>query len=222
MIDLLITGAAIYGVFCLGRTAWRCSKAKSQTRQWEQAEATQRQRQWEIQQQARRRAAAKIQEAARLMQVALMQLRQSPDFRRAATFAKHAKNIPAAFRIRQFQRFRPLMVQHITARLQQGMSAEELLPGLTELVTALGVADYEADYIRREAEGQTQPTATPRPAYAARVRQLQVEHEQRLDTLRSLPNIDAELREQLVESEEQRFRDCMLALGQADGEQQNP
>ena len=64
------------------------------------------------------------------MQLALLQLDQSPDFQRAATFAKQAKSVPAAFRIRQFRRFRQQMVEHLAARLRQGMSAEELLPGL--------------------------------------------------------------------------------------------
>jgi predicted secreted protein len=156
------------------------------------------------------------------MQVALLQLGQSPDFRRAATFAKQAKNVPVSFRIRQFQRFRPLIVRHFATRLRGGVAADELMEGLTELVTALGLADYEADYIRREAEPQIRPRAEVRPAYAQQARQLQIEHDQRVESIRNLPGIAAELREQLMEQEEQRFRERMLALGNADGEQANP
>ena len=222
MIELLLAGAAAYGVYRIGQKAWQKHQAAASIRQQQQCDAAQRQQHWAAQQEQRRRAAAKIEEAARLMQLALQQLGEAPDFRRAATFAKHAKIVPVAFRIRQFRRFRPQMVQYLATRLRQGMSAEELLPGLTELVTALGVADYEADYIRREAEGQTRSTAQPQLGYAGRVRQLQTEHEQRLEALRNLPGIEAELREQLVESEQQRFRDQMLALADTQEGQTNP
>ena len=140
----------------------------------------------------------------------------------ASTYAKHAKIVQATFRIRQFRRFRPLLVEQFSIRLRQGRSAEELLPGLTELVTALGMAGYEADYIRMEAETLTRPAARPEPGYVGQARQLQSEHEQRLNALRNLPGIAADLREQLTEQEEQRFRDQMLALGNAEGEQTTP
>lgn len=223
MIEVLLTGAAAYGAYRVGRKLWQKAREAAQVRQSQRLEAVRRQQAWEKQEQQRRRAAAKLQQAARLMQLALLQLDQSPDFQRAATFAKQAKNVPAAFRIRQFRRFRQRMVDHLAARLRQGMSAEELLPGLTELVAALGVAEYEADYIRREAEGRQRPTAAqPQLGYAGRVRQLQVEHDQRLDSLRALTGIEAELKEQLIESEQQRFRERMLALGEAEGGQSNP
>jgi hypothetical protein len=223
MIELLLTGAAAYATYRAGRKLLQKALEIAQVRQSQRLEAARQQQSWENQEQQRRRAAVKLQQAARLMQLALLQLDQSPDFQRAATFAKLAKDVPAAFRIRQFRRFRQRMVEHLGARLRQGMSAEELLPGLTELVAALGVADYEADYIRREAEGRHRPAAAqPQLGYAGRVRQLQTEHEQRIGSLRALTGIEDELKEQLIESEQQRFRERMLALGEAEGGQTNP
>ena len=223
MIEVLLTGAAAYGAYRVGRKLWQKAKDAAQARQYQRQEVARQQQAWEKQERQRRRAAAELQQAARLMQLALLQLDQSPDFQRAATFAKHAKDVPAAFRIRQFRRFRPRMLDHLAARLRQGMSAEELLPGLNELVTALGVAEYEADYIRREAEGRQRPAAAqPQLGYAGRVRQLQMEHEQRIGSLRGLTGIEEELKEQLIESEQQRFRERMLALSDAEGGQPNP
>ena len=222
MIEFLLAVAAVYSVYRLGRAIWQHCQAAAQTRQTRRHEAAQRQMQSDKQQQERRRAAAKINAAACLMQVALLQVDQSPDFRRAATFAKQAKNVPVSFRIRQFQRFRPLIVRHLATRLRGGVAAEDLMDGLTELVTALGLADYEADYIRREAEPHIRPQAEVRPGYAQQARQQQLEHDQRVESIRNLPGIAAELREQLMEQEEQRFRERLLALGNADGEQANP
>jgi len=221
MIELLLAGAAAYGAYRAGRKIWQHSQAAAQSRQQQRYAAAQQQLQWEKEQQERRRTAAMIQQAARLMQVSLIQLGQSPDFRRAATFAKHAKSVPATFRVRQFRRFRPLLVEHLATRLRQGMSAEELLPGLTELVTALGVADYEADYIRRDAETRGRPAAQPQPGYASQIQQLQAEHQQRVEALRNVPDLPAELREQLLESEHQRFRDRLLATNENQPSNQN-
>ena len=213
MIDLLLAGAAAYGAYRVGRNAWRRAQAAAQARQRHAHEAAQCQTRWEKQEQERKRAAAKTQQAARLMQLAIIQLGQSPDFRRAATFAKHAKAVPLAFRVRQFRRLRPLMVEHFATRLRHGTSAEELMPGLTELVTALGMADYEADYIRMEAEGQRQRPAQTRPGFASQLQSSQTEHEHRIQAIRDLPDLPAELREQLIEAEQQRFRDQLLAAG---------
>jgi hypothetical protein len=215
MIEIALAGLAAYGAYRICRGAWQHARESSQTRQLERQAAAQQRRQWQDREMTRRREAAKLQQAARLMQIAILQLQQSPDFRRAATFAKHAKDVPLSFRLRQFRRLRPLLVDHFAARLRDGASAEDLLPGLTELVTGLGVAAYEADYIHAEAEGQREQYVEQRPGFAGQMRQLQAEHEQRLGAIQSLQDLAPELREQLVESEQQRFRDLLLAAGDA-------
>jgi hypothetical protein len=151
-------------------------------------------------------------QAARQMQVAIQQLAQSPDFRRAATFAARAVavGVPADFRQRQFRRLRSLLVEHLAGRLQLGASLETAGAGLRELVTSLGVAGYEADYIATEAQGRQRPTARPAPNYRDRLRQLHADHTQRMEAVRNTPDLDDELREQLVEAEQERFRRELL------------
>jgi hypothetical protein len=149
----------------------------------------------------------------REMQAALLQLESAPDFQRAAWFAAHAQGIPVEFRQRQFQRFRPKLLQYLVTRLRGG-NVEQLRLSLTELVTQLGVAPFEADYLWREADRQTQAPPEAAPDFAAEMSGREQEHQQRLAVLRSLTAIDQELREQLVEAEEQRFREAMLALNE--------
>ncbi len=44
--------------------------------------------------------------------------------------------------------------------------------------------------------------------------EFQTEHEQRLGAIRALPDLDSELREQLIEAEQQRLRELLLAAGE--------
>jgi hypothetical protein len=151
-------------------------------------------------------------QAARDMQVAIQQLSRSPDFRRAATFAAHAAavGVPVEFRQRQFRRLRSLLVEHLAGQLQAGASLEQAGAGLRELVTSLGVAVYEADYIATEAQGRQRPTMRPVPNYRDRLRQFHADHMQRLEAVRNTPDLDDELREQLLEAEQERFRRELL------------
>lgn len=161
--------------------------------------------------------------AARNFQIAIQQLAQSPDFRRAASFAAAAHAVPLAFRQRQFRRLRPLLVNHFAGQLRKGLTAEVIAAGLAELVSALGVAPYEAEYIAAEAIGRTaeRPAASP-TRFEDQVEEWQAQHQQRLQTLRSL-SLEPELKEQLLEQEEARFRDQLLAAGEpiAGGERIN-
>jgi len=147
----------------------------------------------------------------RLMQMALLQIDEAPDFYRAASFAAQAKEVPRDFRQQQFKRFRPRIVAHTVAQLRRSASAGPLRDSLEQLVEHLGVASFEADYIWQEAERQLARRETPRTTFAEAMGTLQHEHDQRMSVLRSLPGIEEELREQLLEAEEQRFRDQMLA-----------
>jgi hypothetical protein len=151
-------------------------------------------------------------QAARDMQLAIQQLSQSPDFRRAASFAARAVQVgvSAAFRQRQFRRLRSLLIEHLARRLQAGAALESAAAGLRELVGSLGVAGYEADYIATEAQGRQRPATQPAPNYRDRLRHLHTEHTQRLEAVRNTADLEEELREQLVEAEQERFRRELL------------
>jgi hypothetical protein len=146
--------------------------------------------------------------AARDLQLAIQQLPQSPDFRRAASYANHAAQIgvPADFRQRQFRRLRALLVQHLIRRLQAGASLDNACGGLAELIRALGVAAFEAEYIVATVREQ-QTVSSPRtPDFRERLESLHAEHARRLEAIRSTPQLDEEVREQLLEAEQERFR----------------
>jgi hypothetical protein len=151
-----------------------------------------------------------LRESNRQMQTALLQLEQAPDFYRAASFAAHAAEIPLAFRQQQFNRFRPRMLAQVVAQLRNGVDGGTLRDSLEKLVTHLGMASFEADYIWQEAQRQLERRESPQATYAEAMTTKQQEHEQRMSVLQTLVGIDDELREQLVEAEEQRFRDEML------------
>ena len=151
---------------------------------------------------------------ARALQLSLLKISQAPDFRRAASWATQAQDVPLAFRQRQFRRFRPRLVQHFSERLADGGDPAVLLESLQTLLHALGIAVFEAEYIRTEAEGHM-PTNTDQPvSFSAGLQQLQREHQRRLEALRSLAGLDNDTREQLVEAEKTRFREALETLGQ--------
>lgn len=65
------------------------------------------------------------------------------------------------------------------------------------------------------------PIVQPQPSYASQIQQLQAEHQQRIEALRNVADLPAELREQLLESEQQRFRDRLLAANENQPNNQN-
>ncbi|MFN0019465.1 MAG: hypothetical protein ACKVP0_14490 [Pirellulaceae bacterium] len=148
------------------------------------------------------------------LQLALLNLREAPDFRRAAAAAQRANLVPVAFRQHQFRRFRPLLVAYLTSKLQRGGSAGQATAGLRELIAALGMPNFEADYILTEARGRT--TVGPPPTFADQARQWQCEHQERLQAIRALPDLDPDVREQLTELEQERFRDQLMRSGGSD------
>jgi hypothetical protein len=151
---------------------------------------------------------------ARQLQIALLELQNARDFQRAASWAKQCLDIPLAFRQRQYRRFRPELLQHATRRLAGGQDRESLRQSLHQLVTALGVAGFEADYILAEAaESQPRQAEQPIEAFETRLRELQNDHRQRMDVLRNLQDVDSEIRDQLVEAEERRFQQRLFGNG---------
>lgn len=208
MWEVLMLGGLVAGGYKLAKTLKgmreRANAQRTARQSQEQVAATERWR--------RAQADAAKRQAAREVQVAIQQIAQSPDFRRAASFAARATQagVPAAFRQRQFRRLRSLLVEHMTRRLQAGASLETAASGLRELIVALGVADYEADYIATKAQSRRRTPTQTEPNYRDRLRQRHAEHTQRLEAIRNTADLDEELREQLVEAEQERFRGELL------------
>lgn len=154
---------------------------------------------------------------SRNMQEAIVNLDQAPDpdFRRAANAALAARQVPIAWRRQQYRRLRPLLVAHYLSSLNRGVDSETLLESLTELVEALGVAEFEADYVRQEAERkhQRRPSSGAENSSSEFERQLQqsqAEHTRRKQVIESLSGLDPEVREQLLEAEERRFQSLLF------------
>ena len=160
--------------------------------------------------------------AARNMQVAMIQIDDAPDFQRAASYAGQAREVPIAFRQRQYKRFRPLLVEHLTRRLNEGATCDSLMPGLVQLVSGLGIAQFEAEYIRNEAESKLTQQATQPPDFAQRMREAQTAYQSRKRTLESLPELDAEIREQLLEQAKIRLEDQLRSISGAEGAAHEP
>jgi hypothetical protein len=95
--------------------------------------------------------------------------------------------------------------------LRSGGDAEALTESLARLVECLGVASFEAEYIRGQAQRLARPPAVD-SSVEARTRDCQEEHARRLAAIRSMRMLESELREQLLEAEEERFRAEMMAL----------
>ena len=150
--------------------------------------------------------------AAREMQLALMQVRDAPDFRRAASFITQAREVPLAFRQRQYQRFRSLLVEHLANLLDHGVSIETVMPGLTQVITGLGVAAFEGDYIRGEAESRLSQQTTQVPDFAQRLREAQNAYRTRMRTLEAMNELDEDSREQLLEQEKLKFQAQLRAI----------
>jgi hypothetical protein len=161
-----------------------------------------------------------IREKARLLQIPLTQLEKALDFRRAAGFARRAQAVPRSFRRRQFGRFRSALIGHLVKQLAKGGNRDMLLRSLVQLARGLGVAGYEAEYMLAEAEARLRrPDLPPPPSLENQLRELHRRHAERVGVIRALAELDDDIREQLLEAEEQRFAEEMLRTAQPDGDQ---
>lgn len=199
------------GAWQIGKVIWRGVRAGAR-RARAAAQKRQSIRQRKLQQWSRRRQRReRLNRLYRDLQVALFQLDEAPDFRRAASRARAARDVPVSLRQRQYRRFRSRLVQHFSHCLRKGADAEALSESLVELMEGLGVAEFEADYIRQEATRHRGPRRTTEPSLAGQLEQLQREHEERMAAFGQL-RIDSDVKAQLLESERQRFQETMLRL----------
>lgn len=209
---LALAAAGYYG--CKMVAAWSDQRAvQSRVRELNDQQKREFQRRVAAQQKAARQEHARRNQLYARLQMGLLQLNQAPDFQRAASLAQQAQDVPAAYRQYQFRRFRPILVQHFIRRLTAGEDSERLTTSLTALVQALGMAEFEAQYIESETQRRLPQTVAPqRLPYEEQLRRLQAAHDQRMATLRNVPGLEDDVREQMLEAEQTRFRESLLAL----------
>lgn len=208
MFELLVSG----GLLAAGYYVVRAFRERRQQEATADAQRQTLARRMALQRAEARQQQAKRARAARDMQTAILQLPEAHDFRRAAAYAAHAAKVgvPLAFRQRQFTRLRRQIVEHVGRRLSDGATKEATSIGLKDLVSGLGIASYEAEYILAEAQRMQTPETDERPDYRTRLRELHREHEERLEAIRQTRNLQDDIREQLLEAEHERFRAQML------------
>lgn len=212
LIGLVVLGFAIYGAFCLTKNLFRPTQQVVR-----QPPPPPRPLDQSLQRPPQPTYSPAVRKQYRELQVALMQARDAPDFRRAASYAAQAREVPVAFRQQQYRRFRPLLVARFTERLQSGVGTDALLPGLHQLVAALGFAEFEADYVRLEAESQIRRHEPARRDFGQVLREAQANFRDRVRVLEEMSDLDEEVREQLVEQERMRFQERMRELSAQEG-----
>ena len=203
-------------IVAAGRWAWKQVREQRPTRPLAVSpETTERERQRSVAM-VRQRLAAAAQivnrnAQSRAFQTALLQLPGTPDFRRAATVAAAAKLVPVEFRRRQFARFRPNLVEHYRRCTAARTDAGVLLQSLSDLAIALGVASFEAEYIRDVADQAIRRTTTPATP-ASRLAELKRDHEARVTAIRDGLSREPDVQEPLLEAEESRYRQALEAM----------
>lgn len=211
--ELIILAVLVYGVLVGAAALGRWCRQRWDFRRQRERRAAQQKLADDRRRAERYTEQRRLRKQNQLMQMALLQLEQAPDFRRAAHFARQAEAVAAAFRQRQFTRFRGKLVSHYAERLSSGAESETLYSSLADLVQALGVARFEADYIQAEAERQLdRPSPRSQRSFATAMAALQQEHQRRLEALAALANLSPDLREQLAEAEDARFSEAMFEL----------
>jgi hypothetical protein len=156
----------------------------------------------------------RLNQLARILQLGLLKLHLTPDFRRAASAAALALEVPIAFRKRQFHRFRERLIRHYAASLRAGTDPAILCESLVELLGHLGIPAFEAEYIRIAAERQVAVRVDSQPTYDRRLQEVHREHESRVAAINGMATASDEVKEQLLEAEENRYRDALMVLGQ--------
>lgn len=213
-----IAGTFLYGAWkflLVVRSRIQLRRARRQVVQNAAHQQQQRVQQASRQTAARRRqreeSIRRINAVYRALQIAIQQITQAPDFQRAATVAAQCGAVPVSYRRRQFRRYRPLIVTTLAKRLAAGGDLEMLTRSLTDLVAALGVSDFEADYILQEVQSHERNSQNEQgEGYGSRLRKLELEHRQRVSAIEALSQQDAAIKQQLLEAENNRFHEEML------------
>ena len=91
------------------------------------------------------------------------------------------------------------------------MDHKTLLESLRQLVEALGLPAYEAEYISAEVDRRFPPERPKEPDLAERVSTLRERHERLAERLRQL-DVEPGHLDLLIETEGNRFRDQLLEL----------
>jgi hypothetical protein len=154
----------------------------------------------------RKRNHVRLNRLGRQLQVAFIQLPQSPDAQRLVSWSNQCKSLPLSFRRRQFSRFRRLVERQIPRWLASGVGRDQLATDLQLVAENLGVAKFEADYMIRAMENQLIPAPDEFSRFEGRLHEIQQDHVRRLQMIRRLDGLDADVREELVEAENQRYR----------------
>ena len=155
--------------------------------------------------QAKRRASL-----AQRLQIAFSQIGNDPDAKRLRSWAIQAKELPQEFRRRQYGRFKSHLIRRLHEWDASGTDRGELRQDLQDIAEAMGVAKFEADYLVDQLPPPPTPRALSGPEeFDQRLREIHREHQSRMSSLRSA-NLDPELLEELIETEQNRYRDQLL------------
>ena len=147
------------------------------------------------------------QQLGRNLQIAFMQLQAAPDAQRLLSWSNQCKELPLSFRRRTFGRFQQLLGEQIQRWLRSGVDRDRLEEDLRAIVHNLGVAKFEADYMvaAMDPQRRDQPE-NESEAFAGQLTEIQSEHRRRIQTIDAMENLEADVKEELIEAEQQRYR----------------
>lgn len=158
------------------------------------------------QQAARKR----LNEMGRNLQIAFQQLPSDPDAKRLRSWTQATQSLPLQFRRRQFARFRPLLLDQLSRWLEHS-TIEDLAEDLRAIASGLGIAEFEAEYLLLNVEErQTTPPTNDAAEFDQQLREIHEHHLLRLETIRSIPDLSDDIRQELTEAEETRYRERLI------------
>lgn len=164
-------------------------------------------------QQAEAKKAKLVQRQAkgRNLQLAFIQLSSAPDAQRLLSWTKQCVDLPTAFRRRQFSRFQQLLMEQIPRWVASGVNREHLESDLRNIVSNLGVAKFEADYmVEAMSPVRSSTSPTPAEAFAGQLAEVQNDHQRRIQTIEAMENLDPDVKEELLDAEHQRYRGLLF------------
>ena len=146
------------------------------------------------------------------LQVSFMQLPTAPDAQRLMSWSSQCVDLPQEFRRRQFGRFQNMLMEQIPRWLTEGVDREQLESDLRKIASNLGVAKFEADYmVAAMAPPTQQPQATPEAeVFAGELAEVHSNHQRRVQTIEAMVDLAPDVREELLEAEEQRYRGVLF------------